>query len=172
MSSLRTKSYSLFFFNWQIFSSIIALWPRSQIGGLVSQRLSPRGALTGKTFYIDFFLLNYISSLLNFSIFTIFLHLSIHLSNLNFSFVLIKIATNGNGSATVPPKKTRRRVASMAQRRAANIRERRRMFNLNEAFDKLRRKVRIWSQKCFNFFPFCFWFPVIFPLFFTFISNF
>lgn len=33
------------------------------------------------------------------------------------------------------------RVASMAQRRAANIRERRRMFNLNEAFDKLRRKV-------------------------------
>lgn len=31
----------------------------------------------------------------------------------------------------------------MAQRRAANIRERRRMFNLNEAFDKLRRKVRI-----------------------------
>ncbi|XP_055688331.1 protein Fer3 isoform X2 [Lutzomyia longipalpis] len=42
-----------------------------------------------------------------------------------------------NGST----KKTRRRVASMAQRRAANIRERRRMFNLNEAFDKLRRKV-------------------------------
>lgn len=42
-----------------------------------------------------------------------------------------------NGSS----KKTRRRVASMAQRRAANIRERRRMFNLNEAFDKLRRKV-------------------------------
>lgn len=38
-------------------------------------------------------------------------------------------------------KKTRRRVATMAQRRAANIRERRRMFNLNEAFDKLRRKV-------------------------------
>lgn len=38
-------------------------------------------------------------------------------------------------------KKQRRRVATMAQRRAANIRERRRMFNLNEAFDKLRRKV-------------------------------
>lgn len=32
-------------------------------------------------------------------------------------------------------------MASVAQRRAANIRERRRMFNLNEAFDKLRRKV-------------------------------
>ncbi|XP_036321807.1 protein Fer3 [Rhagoletis pomonella] len=45
-------------------------------------------------------------------------------------------SSNGN-----PTKKTRRRVASMAQRRAANIRERRRMFNLNEAFDKLRRKV-------------------------------
>lgn len=28
-----------------------------------------------------------------------------------------------------------------SQRRAANIRERRRMFNLNEAFDKLRKKV-------------------------------
>ncbi|QQP49041.1 hypothetical protein FKW44_009554 [Caligus rogercresseyi] len=29
----------------------------------------------------------------------------------------------------------------MAQRRAANIRERRRMYNLNEAFDRLRTKV-------------------------------
>ncbi|KDR11069.1 protein Fer3 [Zootermopsis nevadensis] len=46
-------------------------------------------------------------------------------------------AQNGSGSH----KKPRRRVATMAQRRAANIRERRRMFNLNEAFDKLRRKV-------------------------------
>ncbi|XP_033245861.1 protein Fer3 [Drosophila miranda] len=46
-----------------------------------------------------------------------------------------------NGSSSSSSKKTRRRVASMAQRRAANIRERRRMFNLNEAFDKLRRKV-------------------------------
>ncbi|XP_054267342.1 uncharacterized protein LOC128989473 [Macrosteles quadrilineatus] len=44
-------------------------------------------------------------------------------------------------SSVSPHKKTRRRVATMAQRRAANIRERRRMFNLNEAFDKLRRKV-------------------------------
>ncbi|XP_004927217.1 protein Fer3-like [Bombyx mandarina] len=43
--------------------------------------------------------------------------------------------------ATPSNKKPRRRVASVAQRRAANIRERRRMFNLNEAFDKLRRKV-------------------------------
>ncbi|XP_041969278.1 protein Fer3-like [Aricia agestis] len=49
----------------------------------------------------------------------------------------------GRGSARSTPggKKPRRRVASVAQRRAANIRERRRMFNLNEAFDKLRRKV-------------------------------
>lgn len=39
------------------------------------------------------------------------------------------------------PSRPRRRVASVAQRRAANIRERRRMFNLNSAFDKLRKKV-------------------------------
>ncbi len=38
-------------------------------------------------------------------------------------------------------KPKRRRVATVAQRRAANIRERRRMFNLNEAFDNLRKKV-------------------------------
>ncbi|CAH2045737.1 unnamed protein product, partial [Iphiclides podalirius] len=47
----------------------------------------------------------------------------------------------GGARATPGGKKPRRRVASVAQRRAANIRERRRMFNLNEAFDKLRRKV-------------------------------
>lgn len=35
----------------------------------------------------------------------------------------------------------RRRIATPAQRRAANIRERRRMFNLNTAFDRLRKKV-------------------------------
>ena len=38
-------------------------------------------------------------------------------------------------------KPKRKRVATMAQRRAANIRERRRMFNLNEAFDDLRKRV-------------------------------
>ena len=38
--------------------------------------------------------------------------------------------------------KKRRRVATASQRRAANIRERRRMFNLNESFDRLRSKVR------------------------------
>lgn len=66
------------------------MWPRSQVNGLVSQRLTTRGSLSSSS-----------------------------------------------------SKKTRRRVASIAQRRAANIRERRRMFNLNEAFDKLRRKVYI-----------------------------
>ncbi|XP_008583595.1 PREDICTED: fer3-like protein [Galeopterus variegatus] len=35
----------------------------------------------------------------------------------------------------------RKRVITHAQRQAANIRERKRMFNLNEAFDQLRRKV-------------------------------
>jgi hypothetical protein len=43
----------------------------------------------------------------------------------------------GSKKATKP----RRRVATMAQRRAANIRERRRMYNLNTAFDRLRKKV-------------------------------
>lgn len=49
----------------------------------------------------------------------------------------------GGTNAPSAPKttKTRRRVATIAQRRAANIRERRRMFNLNSAFDKLRKKV-------------------------------
>ncbi|KAF4519188.1 hypothetical protein B566_EDAN008251 [Ephemera danica] len=50
-------------------------------------------------------------------------------------------SSSGGGGGSTSTKKTRRRVATMAQRRAANIRERRRMFNLNEAFDKLRRKV-------------------------------
>lgn len=38
-------------------------------------------------------------------------------------------------------KKTRRRIPTVAQRKAANIRERRRMFNLNGAFDILRKTV-------------------------------
>ncbi|KAJ1101157.1 hypothetical protein NDU88_006229 [Pleurodeles waltl] len=35
----------------------------------------------------------------------------------------------------------RKRVITHAQRQAANVRERKRMFNLNEAFDQLRKKV-------------------------------
>lgn len=50
-------------------------------------------------------------------------------------------SSGNNSSSSGSHKKPRRRVATVAQRRAANIRERRRMFNLNEAFDKLRRKV-------------------------------
>nr|KAG5714296.1 hypothetical protein BaRGS_018513 [Batillaria attramentaria] len=38
-------------------------------------------------------------------------------------------------------KSRKRRVPTMAQRRAANVRERRRMFSLNEAFDRLRRRI-------------------------------
>ncbi|KAM8841639.1 protein Fer3-like [Spinachia spinachia] len=35
----------------------------------------------------------------------------------------------------------RRRTITVVQRQAANVRERKRMFSLNEAFDELRRKV-------------------------------
>ncbi|XP_054462507.1 fer3-like protein [Anoplopoma fimbria] len=35
----------------------------------------------------------------------------------------------------------RRRIINVVQRQAANVRERKRMFSLNEAFDELRRKV-------------------------------
>ncbi|XP_069715185.1 fer3-like protein [Phaenicophaeus curvirostris] len=35
----------------------------------------------------------------------------------------------------------RKRIITYAQRQAANVRERKRMFNLNEAFDRLRKKV-------------------------------
>lgn len=50
------------------------------------------------------------------------------------SIAIVKITTKKQ-------PKPRRRVATVAQRRAANIRERRRMFNLNSAFDRLRKKV-------------------------------
>ncbi|CAF1014841.1 unnamed protein product [Didymodactylos carnosus] len=45
------------------------------------------------------------------------------------------------------PKPKRRRVATIAQRRAANIRERKRMYNLNEAFDQLREIVPIFAYE-------------------------
>lgn len=38
-------------------------------------------------------------------------------------------------------KSRKRRMPTIAQRRAANVRERRRMFSLNEAFDRLRRRI-------------------------------
>ncbi|XP_072303225.1 fer3-like protein [Eucyclogobius newberryi] len=38
-------------------------------------------------------------------------------------------------------KAKRRRIINVVQRQAANVRERKRMFSLNEAFDELRRKV-------------------------------
>ncbi|XP_061598416.1 pancreas transcription factor 1 subunit alpha [Cololabis saira] len=38
-------------------------------------------------------------------------------------------------------KDKRRRIITVVQRQAANVRERKRMFSLNEAFDELRRKV-------------------------------
>lgn len=40
-----------------------------------------------------------------------------------------------------PGKPRRRRLITVVQRQAANVRERKRMFSLNEAFDELRRKV-------------------------------
>jgi hypothetical protein len=51
--------------------------------------------------------------------------------------------TNRNGKS----KPKRRRIASVAQRRAANVRERKRMFSLNEAFDQLREIVPIFAYE-------------------------
>lgn len=45
------------------------------------------------------------------------------------------------GAVPSAGRSKRKRVISTVQRRAANIRERRRMFSLNEAFDELRKKV-------------------------------
>ena len=47
----------------------------------------------------------------------------------------------GQNTTAVPHKRSRRRVATVAQRRAANVRERKRMQSLNKAFDDLRKKV-------------------------------
>uniref|UniRef100_G1KLH9 Fer3 like bHLH transcription factor n=1 Tax=Anolis carolinensis TaxID=28377 RepID=G1KLH9_ANOCA len=43
--------------------------------------------------------------------------------------------------ATFLVRAKRKRVITHRQRQAANVRERRRMFSLNEAFDQLRKKV-------------------------------
>ncbi|NXD20038.1 FER3L protein, partial [Spelaeornis formosus] len=63
----------------------------------------------------------------------------------------LPLAAFGNGapedeeermrSASLLGRPRRKRVITYAQRQAANIRERKRMFNLNEAFDQLRKKV-------------------------------
>ncbi|KAJ8357817.1 hypothetical protein SKAU_G00206110 [Synaphobranchus kaupii] len=45
------------------------------------------------------------------------------------------------GTASLTGRSKRKRVITTVQRQAANIRERRRMFSLNEAFDELRKKV-------------------------------
>ena len=59
-----------------------------------------------------------------------------------FSSTTVSSTTNcSTPTAVVKSSRPRRRIASVAQRRAANIRERRRMFNLNSAFDRLRKKV-------------------------------
>lgn len=47
-------------------------------------------------------------------------------------------SSNGVGKSGKPKRK---RVQSVPQRKAANIRERRRMFHLNEAFDTLRKRL-------------------------------
>ncbi|NXY42769.1 FER3L protein, partial [Ceuthmochares aereus] len=44
-------------------------------------------------------------------------------------------------SVSLLERPRRKRIITYAQRQAANIRERKRMFNLNEAFDRLRKKV-------------------------------
>ncbi|XP_069032326.1 fer3-like protein [Embiotoca jacksoni] len=49
-----------------------------------------------------------------------------------------RFCSRGNHSHT---QSKRRRIITVVQRQAANVRERKRMFSLNEAFDELRRKV-------------------------------
>lgn len=49
--------------------------------------------------------------------------------------------TSGYGPGFLTGRSKRKRVITTVQRHAANIRERRRMFSLNEAFDELRKKV-------------------------------
>lgn len=49
--------------------------------------------------------------------------------------------SSSSGSTANGQKPKRKRVQSLGQRRAANVRERRRMFHLNEAFDELRKRL-------------------------------
>ncbi len=50
-------------------------------------------------------------------------------------------------TATSTGKPKRKRIINKVQRKAANIRERKRMFNLNEAFDQLRTKIPKFSYE-------------------------
>lgn len=50
-------------------------------------------------------------------------------------------STGSCGSGSNGQKPKRKRVQSVVQRKAANVRERRRMFHLNEAFDELRKRL-------------------------------
>lgn len=49
--------------------------------------------------------------------------------------------SHGNKSSTVSQKPKRKRVINKVQRKAANIRERRRMVTLNEAFERLKQRI-------------------------------
>lgn len=49
--------------------------------------------------------------------------------------------SNSSTSTSHGQKPKRKRVQSVMQRKAANVRERRRMFHLNEAFDELRKRL-------------------------------
>lgn len=50
-------------------------------------------------------------------------------------------SVSSTGTSNHGQKPKRKRVQSMMQRKAANVRERRRMFHLNEAFDQLRKRL-------------------------------
>ena len=50
----------------------------------------------------------------------------------------VSFQTNESRQYSTSPRRKRTRIVSLAQRSAANIRERRRMRSLNDAFDKLR----------------------------------
>lgn len=62
----------------------------------------------------------------------------IHAVDISSGFCTLSPAST---SPVINGKPKRKRLISSVQRQAANIRERKRMFSLNEAFDLLRRKV-------------------------------
>jgi len=66
-------------------------------------------------------------------------------SNLSINSSIHNQSITINRHGKTKPK--RRRIASLAQRRAANVRERKRMFSLNEAFDQLREIVPIFAYE-------------------------